>query len=140
MVAVAEILVPVPKAKHGLLIAHLKENFVCAEFGDRAASIAADLFAQAKNIAADQTYENRHVIRADIKIIASAKAAGATTFYTNDDDCRAIANLIMTAKPLPTHSEELFIDEMLTEGLEERPKGTTRSKPTKKATRKRRGK
>lgn len=36
-------------------------------------------------------------------IIASAKAAGATQFYTNDKKCRNLANLVMTGRELPTH-------------------------------------
>lgn len=131
-VAIAEILVPVEPSKHGLLITALKEMFVCADFGERAASIAADLWAQYNNIPPDRKYEDRYALRADVKIIATAKAVGAATFYTNDDNCRALASRIMTAKGLPGHSEDLFIDQMLEEGSEETPKSTTRRRRTKR--------
>jgi len=132
MVAIAEVLVPVPVAKHGPLISALKEVFLCPEFGDRAASIAADLWAKYKNVPADQKYADRHVMNSDVKIIATAKAAGAATFYTNDDDCRALAALVMEAKGLPQNSGELFIDEMIASGLEERPSSTTKPRRRKK--------
>jgi hypothetical protein len=94
-IAISEILVPVPASKRGLLITALQELFVCPEFDQRAAVIAAELWARYKEVPPDLKYENRHVMRADVKIIASAKAVGATHFYTNDDNCRAIADLIM---------------------------------------------
>jgi hypothetical protein len=126
LIAISELLVPVPVSKHGLLIAALKELFVCTEFGERAASIAADIWARYKNVPSDRRYDDRHVMRADVKIIASAKAAGATRFYSHDHNCRTLAGLVMTASDLPKQPNELFFDQMLAEGLEERPKGTTR--------------
>ena len=35
----------------------------------------------------------RDVLKADAMILATAKAAGATKFYTNDDKCRKLAIL-----------------------------------------------
>jgi predicted nucleic acid-binding protein len=132
MDAIAELLIPVPIAKHGLLIGSLREIFTCPDFGDRAASVAADLWARYKQVPVDQKYDDRHVMRSDVKIIATAKANGATKFYTNDDTCRALASLIMTGKGLPTASDDLFIDETLASGLEEKPK--SRKRKGKKAT------
>jgi hypothetical protein len=130
MDAVAELLIPVPVSKHGLLITALRELFVCADFGDRAASIAAELWAKYKEVPDDRRYDERHVLRADVKIIATAKAAGATKFSTNDDNCRALANLIMKGMGLPKASEDLFFEEALKEGREERP--TAKRRRTKK--------
>jgi hypothetical protein len=45
-VAVAELLVPIPKAKHGEFLAQLQTHFVCAPFDAKAASVAANLFAE----------------------------------------------------------------------------------------------
>lgn len=122
LVAISELLVPVSVAKHGLLLNHLRDMFICAEFNERAASIAAGLWAKYKGIPADQKYDDRHVMRADAKILASAKAAGASVFYRNDDNCRILANIIMTDKGLPKNFPELFIDQLMAEGLESKPK------------------
>lgn len=128
MIAVSEVLVKVPASKHGATIDKLKQLFVCSDFSEEAASIAASLWGQHKNLPADQKYDERIVMLADAKIVASAKATGATMFYSHNRDCRTLAGLIMTAKDLPSGSEELFIDQMLSEGLEDRPKGTVKPK------------
>jgi hypothetical protein len=122
MVAVSELLVPVPASKRGAIITTLGEMFVCPDYDQKAAAIAADIWAKYKEIPSNQRYENRHVMRVDVLIVASAKAAGATEFFTNDDNCRALANLVMKGRPLPTHSEELFINEMLETGGIDMPK------------------
>jgi len=122
MIAVSEVLVPVPATQRGFLITTLKEIFVCAEFADRAASIAADIWALYKDIPADRQYDDRIALSADVKIVATAKALGATSFYTNDEDCRTIASLVMKGKGLPKNSQDLFIDQILAEGAEDMPK------------------
>lgn len=131
MLAIAELLIPVPKAQHGAIIGALRDIFFCPDFGDQAASIAAELWARYKGVPADRRYENRHVMRADAKIIATAKAAGATVFYTNDDNCRTLADLVMKGKPLPKESKELFIDEILKDGLEDKPKSQPKRRKKK---------
>ena len=40
-------------------------------------------------------------------IVASAKAAGATEFYSHDQKCRNLAGLVMTARDLPTGDKTL---------------------------------
>lgn len=118
-VAIAELLVPVPATQRGLLVASLAERFVCPTFDQQAASIAADLWSRHKKLSPNVQYESRHILRADAMIVASAKAAGATDFYTNDSSCRALADLIMKGRGLPTHSENLFIKEELAENEED---------------------
>lgn len=67
----------------------------------RAAALAADLFAQ--YLQGHHRYSDRVVLKADVMILASAKAAGATEFYSNDDDCRKLAVLAgMRGRELPT--------------------------------------
>jgi predicted nucleic acid-binding protein len=100
-VAVAELLVPVPKAQKGALIAVLQQKFVCASFDLHAAAIAAELWAEHKKLPQAQQYDKRHVLRADTMIIASARAAGAVEFYSHDQKCRRLASLVMTARDLP---------------------------------------
>ena len=135
MLAVAELLVPVALSKRGSLITALSEMFSCPDFDEKAAAIAAEIWAKYKTVPADQRYENRHVMRVDALIVASAKSAGATDFYTNDDNCRALANLVMKGRELPTHSEELFIKEMIESGMVELP-AKRRAARKKKAKRK----
>lgn len=107
-IAVSELLVPVPSAQKGLLVAQLSELFVLAPFDLQAAAIAAELWAKHRNLPQDLQYEVRHVLKSDTMIIASARAAGATEFYTTDAKCRNLANLIMVGKDLPSHSENMF--------------------------------
>ena len=40
-------------------------------------------------------------------IVASARAGGATEFYSHDHKCRALAKLLMTAHDLPTGTGDL---------------------------------
>jgi hypothetical protein len=108
-IAISELLVPVPAAQKGLLIAQLEERFVCPPFDLRAAAIAAALWAEHRSLPHDLQYDERHVLKADVMIIASAKAAGAVEFYTADDRCRALANLVMKGRDLPLHGDDLFI-------------------------------
>jgi len=124
--------VPVAPSKRGLLVTLLDEKFVCKEFDQLAAAIAADIWARHKDLPTDLRYDNRQVLRADAMIVASAKAANATNFYTNDDRCRALADLVMIGRELPKHSGELFTKQMIEEGTLELPKKPTRKKRPKK--------
>lgn len=101
-IAVSELLVPVPPAQQGLLIASLSKRFFCPNFDMPAASIASQLWASHKKIDTQLQYKSRHVLRSDAMIIASAKSAGATDFYSHDKKCRALAKCVMKAFDLPT--------------------------------------
>jgi PIN domain len=105
-IALAEVLVPVPSKQMALLIAALGERFVLPTFDIHAAAIAADLWVQYKKLPQNLQYADRHILRADSMIIASAKSAGAIEFYTTDEKCRNMASLVMRAKELPAQSEE----------------------------------
>jgi predicted nucleic acid-binding protein len=136
-IAISEVLVPVPDADKGLLIQALAESFLCPTFDTHAADIAAKLWAKHKNLPQDQRYKDRHVLKADAMIIASAKAAGATEFYSNDRDCRKLAEFVMDAHGLPTRPRDLadvFVESDLRSGEGPPP---LRPKPTKKTKRKR---
>jgi len=109
MVAVSEVLVPLPSAQKGLFAAKLSGKFLLAPFDMRAAVIAADLWVQHKSLPTDLRYKRRSVLKSDAMIIATAKAAGATEFYTHDRRCRVLADLIMSAHDLPTHAPDLFL-------------------------------
>ena len=105
-IAVSEILVPVPEAQRGVLTAKLSSLFVCPAFDLAAAAIAASLWSEYKKLPESSQYKRRHVLRSDAMIVASAKAAGATEFYTHDRKCRTLANLVMIARDLPTNDPE----------------------------------
>ncbi len=101
-IAISEVLVPIPAAESGLFIQALAENFLCPAFDMHAADIAAKLWAKHKQLPQDQQYKDRHVLKADAMIVASALAAGATEFYSNDRNCRTLAGLVMESRGLPT--------------------------------------
>jgi predicted nucleic acid-binding protein len=101
-VAIAEILVPVPASRRGLLLRTLTDQFDCRPLDLQAASIASELWAEYESVPADLQYDSRHVMRADTLIVATAKAAGANVFYSHDRKCRAMAKIAgMQAKDMP---------------------------------------
>lgn len=116
-IAVAELLVPVPPAKRGQLIATVSGRFMCPSFDLPAAAIAAALWAHHAKLPTDLQYSQRHVLKADAMIVAAAKSAGATEFYSHDKKCRALANRIMKAFDLPTRDpNDMFLAEDIRRG------------------------
>lgn len=109
-IAVSEVLVPVPSTKVGTLVATLSERFLCAPFDLQAATIAASLWSQHNQLAKNLRYGDRQVLKADTMIVSTAKAAGATDFYSHDKQCRALADLIMNAHDFPTGDpDDMFL-------------------------------
>ena len=106
-ISAAEWAVPIAPEKRAGFLDTLNKQFFVKAFDLQSAAIAADLYAKAKTIPEEERTK-RQVLSADIKIIATAKAAGATVFYTHDKKCRRVARLIMPAEDLPTHGDELF--------------------------------
>lgn len=88
-ISIAELLVPVPREDHGKFINELQKRFICPPFDVQAASIAADLWRQNSTLTEiDQL--SRKTLKADVQIIATAKAAGATKFFSHDRKCRKL--------------------------------------------------
>lgn len=110
VVAIAELMVPIAAHKRGALLTDLSKRFVCQPLDLRASVIAADIWANRHRGGRAPAY-GRDVLKADAMIIASAKAAGSTKFYTHDKKCRNLASTVMEAYDLPTHSEDLFYDQ-----------------------------
>ena len=106
-IVAAELAVPLSSKKRGEFLAALSENFFVKPFDLYAAAIAADLFSKTMDLPKSRVAARR-VLTADIKIIATVKAASASVFYTHDKRCRTVAKLILEARDLPTHAEELF--------------------------------
>jgi predicted nucleic acid-binding protein len=106
-VALAELVTPMQDRVAGEFIAAAEERFVIAPLDTRAASIAAKLWrAHKKFREADRL--KRTVLKADALIIASAYCAGASLFYSHDRACRKLAEVLMQARDLPAHGEDLF--------------------------------
>jgi len=109
-IAISEVLVPVAAAQRGILLTELSSRFLCPPFDMSAAAIAADLWSQHKRLPDDLQYQDRHVLRADAMIVAAAKSAGATEFYSHDRRCRALADIVMTGCDLPTRDpNDMFL-------------------------------
>jgi predicted nucleic acid-binding protein len=106
-VVISELLIPVPAGQRGALIQVLEKTFQCPSLDIPAATIAADLWSKFRNLPQSQAYNNgRHVLRADALIVASARAANATHFYSHDSQCRVLAELAgMKALDLPVATE-----------------------------------
>jgi len=104
-VCVAELLTPLGEREQNRLLATLSARCRPAVFDLRTAAMAATLFRQAaaqRKPAAKSSKSKgksapkatpRHVLRADTLIVASARAAGATHFITEDAGCRKVAEL-----------------------------------------------
>lgn len=106
-IVAAELAVPVAARRRGDFLAVLAANFIVRPFDLHAAAIAAELHAKTLKVPAKEL-PPRPVLSADVKIIATAKAAGASAFFSADAKCRRVAALVMEARDLPTHAEELF--------------------------------
>jgi len=120
-VVVSELLTGIEPANHGQFLATLQARFLIPPLDLRAAALAAQLWIEHRKLPPDQKLERR-VLKADVLVVASAKVAGATVFYSHDTKARTLANLAkMEARDLPTHSEKLF------EGA---PPGKSQKKPS----------
>jgi len=101
MIAISELLITIPEDKKAGVVAVLTKRFICPQFDLQAAVIASNLWREYKKLPADQQYRDRQVMRSDAMIVATAKAAGATAFYTNDNNCRRMAALVMEGRGIP---------------------------------------
>jgi hypothetical protein len=113
VVSIAELLVPMPDAERESFLAEAHRNFFCPAFDIKAAAIAARLASSHQTFSAEDRYEKRTTLKADVQIIASAKAAGAVEFYTHDRKARNLASTIMVAKDLPTKHPNFVVDQEL---------------------------
>jgi hypothetical protein len=106
-IVLAELLVYVPPNRRGDFTAALSAQYVLAPFDLRASTIATDLWtAYRANKGLPQ--KERPVLRVDCMIVGSARAAGATDFFSHDDACRELAKLAgMQAHDLPEISSSM---------------------------------
>jgi hypothetical protein len=74
-------------------------------------ALAAELWQLHRGLPKDQQI-TRVCLKADIMIVASAKAAQADEFYSREPKLRKLAEAAgITPRDLPTHSENLFVNE-----------------------------
>ena len=112
---VAELIGGVPIDRHAKLVAEFSRRFQCPPFDAKACALAARLWQFERGLTGhsdglpDAERSTRRVLKADMQIVASAKEAGATHFYSHDKKCRRLAaEAGMTAKDLPESSGALF--------------------------------
>jgi predicted nucleic acid-binding protein len=109
-VMVSELLAPIEPRFHGAFIAEIQSRFFTPLFDIRAASLAAELRQFQKGLPKDPK-THRDIVKADTMIVATAKVAGATDFYSHDAGCRAMAAKAgMQPHDLPTCHTDMFKD------------------------------
>jgi predicted nucleic acid-binding protein len=108
-VVVGELLAGVAEEDQSGFLAALQGRFFMPSYDVKAAGIAADLWRSHAKFPKDEKQERR-LLKADVLVIATAKAAGATVIFSHDKNARKIASLVMTAKDLPTNSSNLYVD------------------------------
>ena len=102
--AISEYLVGEPAANHPAILSRLAETFRILPFDLRAVSLAARLrqdpsFLEQQRAAFGTT---RVHVKADIEIVATAKACGAEKLFSNDKQLRHLAHEAkLPASPLP---------------------------------------
>jgi len=107
-IVVSEYLTKINPNLHQAVLAEMSSRFLISSFDVRCASIAASLYTRGSEGRVRGQANTRNTLKADCLIVASAKAANATAFYTADAGCRNIAKLRMPAHDLPEMSESIF--------------------------------
>jgi predicted nucleic acid-binding protein len=106
--ALSEFLHPVDEIDRRAIWATVAEVLHIAPHDAHAAEIGAKLAVLALARPRSEPGD-RQVAKADAQIVASAKAAGATVFYSDDQSCRALAEAAgMEARVLPDIPPNLF--------------------------------
>ncbi|MCC9654364.1 hypothetical protein [Rhodopirellula halodulae] len=101
-ITLGEYLVKVDPRAHAKTIIELRSLCTFAEFNIRAATLAAEMTGKAKAVKQTMRLKvDRPVLMADVKIIASLRAAGVQHFYVNDGGCCKVAQQFMKASLLP---------------------------------------
>ena len=109
-ITVAELLVKVPLDKHESFISEIQSRFFCAPFDLRASAVAARLWVQHRELPKAEQIA-RSVLKADIMIVATAKVAGVTRFFSHERKCRRLAEMVgLQAFDLPVHHPDMHVD------------------------------
>jgi predicted nucleic acid-binding protein len=108
-ITVAELLIGVKPAAHVEFITELQERFFCPSFDIRACAVAADLWLRHKELPKSEQLQ-RAILSSDVKIIATAKVAGAEVIYSHEPKFRRLASTIIRAEDLPVRHPDMFRD------------------------------
>ncbi len=118
-IALSEVLLGIPPEDHGEFIATLQDSFFLPPYDLRAASLAAKLWQETRELPKTEQPE-RTTLRADVMIVATAKVAKAKTIFSHDEKLRKLASRAgIEACDLPTHSQNMFINEEVRRESEE---------------------
>jgi predicted nucleic acid-binding protein len=116
-VVIAELLAGVERHKHSRILAEFETHFFCPPFDVRASALAARLWQYERGLQGSDTglpkeqRTERTILKADILIVATAQAAGASLFYSHEAKCRRLAKEAgMEPLDLPQSSGNIFID------------------------------
>jgi hypothetical protein len=116
-VVVSELLAGVDPSKHANVLANFEQRFFCPPFDLKACALAAKLWQFERGLKgtssglpqAERT--ERRLLKSDILIVASAKVAGASLFYSHEKKCRRLAEQAgMKAEDLPESSGNILTD------------------------------
>jgi predicted nucleic acid-binding protein len=109
-VTASELLVKVELAEHGNYLAEMQKRFFLPHFDLAAAALAAELWQKHATLSKDERIA-RKTLKADVMIVATAKVAGATAFYSHESKCRKLAEMAgMEGRDLPTRHPHMFRD------------------------------
>ncbi len=118
-IAVSEVLLGIRLEEHGEFIAKLQEHFFLPPYDLRAASLAAKLWQETRELPKEEQ-PARTTLRADVMIVATAKVAQAKTIFSHDEKLRKLATRAgIIARELPTHSDNLFVNEEVRQEVED---------------------
>ena len=124
-VVVSELLLGVEPQHHAKVITEFNDRFFCPPFDMKACVLAARLWQFKRGLPGhspglpEKERTERRILKSDILIVASAKVAGATIFYSHEERCRRPANEAgMEAKDLPTSSGNWVVDQEAKEDME----------------------
>lgn len=125
-VVVSELLAGIDPRKYASILAEFEDRFFCPPFDIKASALAATLWQFERGLpgtpnkglpAAERT--ERPIFKSDILIVASARIAGASLFYSHDGKCRRLAEQAgMAAADLPHSSGNFVTDQELAEAEE----------------------
>jgi len=106
-IAVSEVLRGVEPSRQQKFSDKLQTYFLLSPFDHKASQIAGQLWHERlRSMTAHPDPSAK--IKADMLIVASAKSAGASAFYSDDQGALKIASLVMDARGLPTSKPMLF--------------------------------
>ena len=115
-VALSELLVGIKLADRTKLSAAVYKRYFVKPLDISVAAFAADLWDKHRNLPQEEQTQ-RIILKVDVFIVATAKLAGVKIFYSDDVRCRTLATQAgMTARGLPTHSEDLLFNAELHRG------------------------